>query len=150
MGKGSYFPLRHPARRANNAAEEINEEPVLLDPVISSDTLLICFDEPSGAPRPRFKKSDDEWLHRRADESIEYYHLNEGTWNAKRADLMAEVKALCIQLEKLAIAQPRDHVAYNTKIDEIVSHIGPFAEFSSACLQIVRGNGLLEHFAPGL
>jgi hypothetical protein len=149
MGKGSYFPLRHPTRRASNATEEINEEPLLLDPVVPSDTLLIYFDEASGAPRPRFKKQDNEWLHKRADESIEYYHLNEGTWNAKRADLMAAVKALCKQLEELAIAQPRDETAYNAKIDKIVTHIGPFSEFSSACLQIVRENGFLEQFFSG-
>jgi hypothetical protein len=150
MGKGSYFPLRDPACRANSASEEKNEEPVLLDPVIASDTLLIYFDEPSGTPRARFKKEDVEWLYQRAADSIEYYHLNEGTWNAKRADLMAAVRVLCKQLESLAIAKPRDEVAYNNKIDEIVAHISPFAEFSSACLQIVREKGLLEHFVPGL
>jgi hypothetical protein len=149
MGKGAYFPLRDPARRANNATEEINEEPVLLDPVVSSDTLLICFDEPSGAPRPRINKEKNEWLHKRAADSIEYYHLNEGTWNAERADRMGAVKKLCKQLEDLAIVQPRDESAFNTKIDEIVSYIGPFAEFSSACLQIVRDRGLLEHFVAG-
>ncbi len=150
MGKGSYFPLRDPVHRANSAADEINEEPVLLDPVVFSDTQLICFDEPSGAPRPRIKKEDNEWLHQRAAESIGYYHLNEGTWNAKRADLMAVVRVLCKQLEKLASAQPPDDVAYRAKIDEIVSYISPFAEFSSACLQVVIEYGFLEHFVPGL
>jgi hypothetical protein len=150
MGKGSYFPLRNPDRRANNAAEEIYEEPALLDPIIPSDTLLICFDEPSGTPRPKFNVTKDEWLHKRAVESIEYYHLNEGTWNAKRADLMAAVKVLCVQLEELAIARPRDENAFNNKINEIVAYINPFAEFSSACLQIVQGMGLLEHIVPGL
>jgi len=150
MGKGSYFPLRDPATRANKADREINEEPVLLDPIIFSDTQLIYFDEPSGAPRPRFKKEEDEWLHRRAAESIEYYHLNEGTWNAERADLMAAVKVLCKQLEDLTESQPLDKAAYREKIDEIVSYIGPFAKFSTACRQIVIENGLLDHFATGL
>ena len=150
MGKGSYFPLRDQTRRANNAADEVSEEPLLLDPVVFSDTLLICFDEPSGAPRPRVKKEEDEWLHQRAVESIGYYHLNEGTWNAKRADLMAAVKVLCKQLEELSTAQPKDEAAYNAKIDEIVSYINPFAEFSSACLQVVVENGFLDRIVPGL
>jgi|ERR1700722_1462644 len=150
MGKGSYFPLRNPDRRATSAATEVNEEPVLLDPVVPSDTLLICFDEASGTPRPRTKKTDNEWLHQRAVESIEYYHLNEGTWNAKRADLMAIVKVLCEQLEELAIAEPRDDAAYHNQIDEIVDYIHHTAEFSSACLQVVREKGLLDYFAPGL
>lgn len=149
-GKGSYFPLRDEARRARNPGEEANEAPVLLDPVNPTDTRLLCFAEESGAPHPRYTKEKDEWLHRRAEQSIEYYHLDEATWNARRADLMGEVKKLCEQLEQLADQQPRDEVAYNQKIDEIVAYIGPFSEFSSACLQIVRDRGLVEHFAPGL
>lgn len=150
VGKGSYFPLRREANRAENAAGEANEEPILLDPVIPADTLLLCFSEESGAPCPRYPKEKNEWLHQRAEESIEYYHLDEASWNVKRADLMAEVKKLCEQLEKLAVQQPRDDAAYSAKIGEIVAYLSPFAEFSSACLQIVHEKGLLEHFVPGL
>ena len=150
VGKGSYFPLRDEARRAQNRAEEANEEPVLLDPVVPADTRLICFSEDSGAPRPRYSKDQDEWSHRRAEESIDYYHLDEGTWNAKRADLMAAVRKLCEQLETIAFQDPRDEAAYNQKIDEVVTYIEPFAEFSTACLQVVRDRGLLEQIVPGL
>lgn len=150
VGKGSYFPLRNEATHAQNAAEEANEDPILLDPVVPTDTRLICFSEESGAPRPRYTKEQDPWLHRRAEESVDYYHLDEGTWNAKRADLMAAVRKLCEQLEALAIETPRDKDAYNQKIDEIVAYIGPFSEFSSACVQVVVERGLLPHFVPGL
>lgn len=150
VGKGSYFPLRYENNRANTLAEEANEEPVLLDPVIPSDTLLICFSEESGSPRSRYSKENDEWRHRRAEDSIEYYHLDEASWNARRADLMAEVKRFCEQLETLAAQQPRNEAAYNQKIDQIVDYLSPFAEFSSACLQVVREKGLLEHFVPGI
>jgi hypothetical protein len=150
VGKGSYFPLRNEAHRAGNRAEEPNEEPILLDPVVPADTLLLCFAEESGAPCPRYTKEKNEWLHRRAEESIDYYHLDEASWNAKRADLMAEVKKLCEQLETLSVQQPRDDDAYSAKLDEVVEYISPFAEFSSACLQIVHEKGLLEHFVPGL
>jgi hypothetical protein len=150
VGKGSYFPLRDESRRAHNHAEEVNEEPILLDPVIPADTFLLCFAEESGAPRPRYSAEQNDWLHRRAEASIEYYHLNEASWNANRADLMAEVKKLCEQLEGLATQDPRDDTAYHSKIDEIVANISPFAPFSSACLQIVCEKGLLERFAPGL
>jgi hypothetical protein len=149
-GKGSYFPVRDEARRATNRAEEVNEEPVLLDPVVPADARLICFSEESGAPCPRYMKEQNEWLHRRAEESIDYYHLDEGTWNAKRADLMAVVRKLCDQLEELAVSEPKDEAAYNQKIDEIVAYLSPFSEFSSACLQVVREKDLLGHFVPGL
>jgi hypothetical protein len=111
---------------------------------------LICFSEESGAPRPRYSKEQQAWLHERAEQSIEYLHLDEASWNVKRADLMGAVKVLCQQLEELSVAVPRDEAAYNAKIDEIVTYIGPFAEFSSACMQVVREKGLLEHFATGL
>jgi len=149
-GKGSYFPIRDEDRRAVDAAGEVNEEPLLVDPVVASDTVLICFSEESGAPRPRYTKEQNEWLNRRAEASIAYYHLDEASWNAKRADLMAEVRIHCEQLETLTLQQPRDDTAYQNKIDEIVAYIGPFAEFSMACLQVVRDRGLLEHFVPGL
>jgi hypothetical protein len=150
VGKGSYFPLRDEAGRAHNSVEETNEEPILLDPIVPADTLLLCFSEESGAPRPRYSKEKNEWLHQRAAESIDYYHLDEASWNVKRADLMAEVKKLCEQLEDLAAGIPRDDAAYSAKIGEIVAYISPFAEFSSACLQILHEKGLLEHFVPGL
>lgn len=150
VGKGSYFPLRDEATRAVSSAQQLQEEPVLLDPVVPSDTRLLCFAEASGAPRPRYSAEKDPWLNSRAARSIDYYHLDEGTWNAKRADLMAEVKKLCEQLEDLAVESPRDDVAYNEKIDEIVTYIGPFSEFSAACLQVVNERGLLDHFVPGL
>jgi hypothetical protein len=150
VGKGSYFPLRHERSRAANLAGEANEEPILLDPVIPADTRLLCFAEASGAPCPRYTKEMNAWFHQRAEDSIEYYHLDEASWNAKRMDLMGEVRLLCEQLETLAVQDPRDEAAYNQKIDDIVDYISPFAEFSSACLQVVREKGLLEHFVPGL
>jgi hypothetical protein len=149
-GKGSYFPLRDEAKRASDAAGEAVEEPVLLDPIVPADTRLICFAEESGAPQPRYTREQNVWLYQRAEDSIEYFHLDEASWNAKRADLMAEVRKLCGQLEELSMAQPRNDTAYNKKIDEIVAYISPFAEFSAACLQVVRERGLLDHIIPGL
>jgi hypothetical protein len=150
-GKGSYFPLQDESTRATCEAEERNERPVLLDPTVPFDARLICFSEESGSPKPRYEKDVDPWLHKRAEDSIEYYHLNEGTWNARRQDLMGEVRKLCETLDALVLQEPRNEVEYNEVIDELVSkYINPFAEFSAACLQIVREKGLLEHVAAGL
>lgn len=149
MGKGSYFPLRDPNKRATDATDEANEEPVLLDPTIPSDMHLLSFDEASGAPTPRFKREADEWLYTRAVDSIDYYHLHEGTWNAERADKMAIVRKLCNDVEDSVAAQPFDKDEYNKKIDALVEYINPFAEFSSACLQVVYERGLLERCIHG-
>jgi len=144
-GKGSYFPLREEGARANNQAEEANEEPILLDPVVPADTRLICFSEESGTPRPRHSAEENEWAHRRAEASIDYYHLNEGTWNVRRAELMAAVRKLCDQLDGLLVQDPRDEGAYNQKLDEIYAYINPHAEFSAACLQVVAERNQLSH-----
>jgi hypothetical protein len=150
-GKGGYFPLSNEGQRATSSADEVNEEPILLDPTVFSDTQLICFSPESGAPRPRFGKDEDEWLHRRASESIDYYHLDEALWNARRQDLMAEVRTLCDELEAIALQEPRDEIVYNRTVDELVEkYLNPFAEFSSACWQVVSDRGLLEVIVAGL
>ncbi len=144
-GKGTYFPLRDGTDRANSPGEESQEEPVLLDPVVFSDTLLICFSK-EGAPTPRYQEEDDEWKWQRAASSIEYYHLNEGTWNARRQDKMDETLQLCSKIEDTEIGTPE----YDQALNDLMDLIGHFSEFSSACLQVVRERGLLESITPGM
>ena len=144
-GKGTYFPLKSDEDRANSPGEESQEEPVLLDPVIFSDTLLICFSE-SGSPSPSYNKEDDEWKWNRAKSSIEYYHLDEGTWNARRQDKMNETSQLCSKIEETERGTPE----YDQALDDLMELIGHFSEFSSACLQIVNERSLLESITPGL
>jgi hypothetical protein len=110
---------------------------------------LISFSEDSGAPKPRFAENQDEWLYRRAVMSIDFYHLDEGTWNAKRQDLMLEVGILCDRVEEAA-GNRRDEKKYNDAIDELIKCIEPHAEFSAACLQVVRDRGLLESMVPSV
>lgn len=148
-GKGSYFPLEAEAQRATVPAEEGRERPTLLDPIRASDGQMLAFNFDSGAPEPRYKPERNAWLHRRAAESIDYYHLDEATWNKKRYDLMREVAAICDRIEEAAVAVPRDDDAYNGLIDELAGYMGPFSEFSSACIQVVQERGLLNHIASG-
>jgi hypothetical protein len=140
-GKGCYFPLREEDRRARVAGEEDQEEPVLLDPIRPSDCLLLCFEENSGKPVPRFSREKDEWRHRRAAESINYYHLDEGTWNAERADLMRAVSILCQSIEAAAGTDQR---RYEELVDDLLTnYVNPYAEFSRAAEQIAQEKGLL-------
>lgn len=145
-GKGCYFPLRQEEHRARDRASEAGEEPVLLDPVIAADCRLLCFDPSSGAPVPRFTREQDEWLHRRALDSIRYYHLDEGTWNYKRFELMCEVGILCDDILKAANNEEWDR--FEEMLDELEHHMSYFAEFSSAAVQAVREKGLLELLRP--
>jgi hypothetical protein len=147
-GKGSYFPLRDENKRAQCEADEVHEEPVLLDPANPQDCRLLCFDISSGRPIPRFSPEEDEWRHMRAAASIDYYHLDEGTWNYKRKDLMDDVSKLCDKIEEVASAQPYDRDAYERLLAELAKYLRPFAEFSAAAVQVVRERGLLEHTVP--
>lgn len=148
-GKGSYFPLEDDTARATNETEERLENPVLLDPVRASDIHLLAFSLDTGAPTPAYSKERNAWFHRRAAESIEYYHLDEATWNMKRHDLIHEVSIVCDRLEEVAAEMPRDDAAYLSLVEDLVEYLHPFAEFSSACRLVVQERGLLEHIAAG-
>jgi len=147
-GKGCYFPLRHEERRAMNAPGEAREEPVLLDPIVPQDCRLLCFDGNSGKPIPRYKREDDPdgWRHRRASDSINFYHLDDGTWNSQREDLMRDVSILCDRV--LEAAAKKDVTEYEKLLDEVAYFMHPFAEFSSAAAQVIREKGLLDHLSP--
>lgn len=145
-GKGCYFPLRDEHLRARAADAEEREEPVLLDPTVPQDCVLLCFDDNSGKPIPFYSEQDDEWRHRRAADSINYYHLDEGTWNAQRADLMREVSILCERV--LAAAAEDDRNNYNELLGELLEYLGSYAEFSAAAAQVVSVKGLFTHVYP--
>jgi hypothetical protein len=145
-GKGCYFPLEDENRRAIDEAGELGEEPVLLDPTKARDCRLISYDGSSGKPIPRFREDEDPWKHKRAKESINYYHLDEGTWNAKRDDLMREVSILCDRV--LAAAANEDWETYEQLLDEVASFVHPFAEFSSAAAQVITEKSLGFHLNP--
>ena len=113
---------------------------VLLDPINPSDCKLLTFDTSNGKPIPRFSKEDDEWKNYRAEESINYYHLDEGTWNYKRKDLMDEVSILCDKL----IESEQEGGNSDPLIDELVQFLEPHAEFITAAEQVIREKGLLE------
>lgn len=147
-GKGTYFPLRNQDARANSKAEEIHEEPVLLDPTRAADCRLLCFDSANGRARPRFSEGADAWKHRRAQASIEYYHLNEPTWTVQRKDLMDEVAAICDEAIAIKSEVPLDAHAYETCLARLVERIGPMSEFSAAAYQVTREKGLIEQLFP--
>lgn len=147
-GKGSYFPLRDGDQRATTLAEEAGEHPVLLDPTSAEDCRLICFETSSGKPIPRYKEEQDSWLYQRAKDSIDFFHLDEGTWNFKRKDLIDEVVKLCEELEGVCTTSPLDQAKYDKLMADLIQYLDPFAEFTAAVLAVLRERGLLEHLAP--
>lgn len=143
-GKGSYFPLKSGSPRAGNKAEERLEDPVLLDPCVKADCRLLSFDTENGQPVPRYKMEDDEWKHQRAADTIDYYHLNEGTWNAERKDLIDDVARVCELLLEAETSPERDVERCEELIDELVDFIDKHEPFTAAAKQIICENGLIE------
>lgn len=139
-GKGSYFPLREGCVRATDEPSEANEQPVLLDPTSPTDCKLLSFDTSNGKPIPRFDDKEDAWKYYRAQESINYYHLDEGTWNYKRKDLIDEVSVLCDKLLKVEESGGNS----DELIEELIKYLEAHAEFISASKQVIREKGLLE------
>lgn len=150
-GKGTYFPLKDGSPRATCEADEQYEEPVLLDPTNPRDCRLLSFDLTSGKPIPTMSAEKDKWRNERAVVSIKLYHLDEGTWNVDRKDIMDEVTSLCGEIESFAAVLPDKRDEYEGALDELTEFLDHTAEFSSAALQVVRERGLIErlHPAPG-
>ena len=75
-GKAGRFPLRVEAKRCWEPDDLLSEEqPVLLDPTVITDPGLLWFND-DGLARPTHSERHASWLHRRARESIDIYHLN--------------------------------------------------------------------------
>jgi hypothetical protein len=72
--KGCYFPLRRGSFLATGPSDNCNDEtPVLIDPTVSSDVMLLTFAE-GGIAQPT---APDGWPRERARISIERYKLND-------------------------------------------------------------------------
>lgn len=147
-GKGSYFPLADEEHRATDEAQEGQEVPLLLDPAVAADCTLLCFDLTSGRPIPRYSEAEDELRCRRARASVDYYHLDEGTWNKNRKDLMDDVQVLCDRILEAARKGPAARTDFDQRVGELLQYIDPFAEFSSAAYQVALEKGVLEHVYP--
>lgn len=142
-GKGMYFPLKDESLRAYNSTDIKNEEPVLLDPTNASDVKLICYNLFSGKPEYSPYCNSDSWKMNRVEETIGYYHLDEGTWNKNRFDIAKAVDSLC---KKINEAKSKGD---DSEVDNLTSslkneYVNEFASFYSVALQVIIENGLYE------
>ncbi|MEZ9864704.1 hypothetical protein AB4353_16140 [Vibrio breoganii] len=150
VGKGSYFPLRDEGKRAASEGEEKFEDNVLLDPCNNRDVRLISFCTESGKPLPTIEQArggveltdDEKWKKYRAEQTIDYFHLDEGSWNTDRKDLMDEVAVLCnkiIDEEKKVGKSPE----YYDLIDELNAYFEKHEPFTAAVRQVLKEKNLV-------
>ena len=91
-GKADHFPLWDEKKRAwTPECDRDEEEPLLLDPCEAADVALITFKE-DGEAMSRFAEEDSVKAYKRADTSIEYYHLNHTDFVKERIKLREDMK----------------------------------------------------------
>jgi len=90
--KGTFFPIVSERCRASIASEPWQDEiPFFLDPLKSSDVLLLSFDD-TGKPVPEDFIGDDDL--RRVSFTIEKYYLDERVLNTRRQQKWLTVREL--------------------------------------------------------
>lgn len=117
-GKLSHFPLLNPEKRVYDENGQISqEEPVLLDPCVESDPLLLQFDV-NGFVSPTYEEEQEPDLYQRASESILRYNLN-------LRDLKESRQRICSKI--VVLAKRGDRYFSKWKQGDI-SAVGPFQE----------------------
>lgn len=140
-GKGTYFPLIEENQRAYcpNCLIYL-EKPLLLDPTVPEDPLLLWFDE-SGFASPKYDDSADAIKHHRAKISIELYHLNHTDLKEVRIDLSRKIKELVkhIDMYLQQLNNPIVNQAYTKALSDLSDLISPESPYSSSARTVLRG-----------
>lgn len=140
-GKQDHFPLLDESLRVSTERECSVERPILLDPTVAADTLLIYFSEDGGViPRQRAASQD---VLQRVSQSIELYHLYHSDLVDRRIELFNQVKSL-IELGRkfyfLWLQGDADaEAAFGTAVASLKSMVSEAAEFSQAARDMIRG-----------
>jgi hypothetical protein len=137
-GKGSYFPLIDEGKRVYDECkpfEILQEEPLLLDPTVATDPLLLTFEE-DGSAQPA---SNDKNEYLRADASIRLYHLNHHDLKERRRHEIFRViheKVTIADMFRWQYDQDKSNVSaregYRNMVRDLKRMINEQAEYSAA------------------
>jgi hypothetical protein len=105
--KGSFFPLRAGSAAAQRPDDNYDDEaPLLIDPTIESDVVLLTFAE-GGLAMPT---ESNGWGHERAKVSIDRYKLNDhAPLRRARAQVWNDCKVAIEDLERLFVQHDAKH-----------------------------------------
>lgn len=140
-GKGNSFPLYDESQKATCKEDERRESPMLLDPCRPSDLELLDFTE-DGEPCAKFKDGDNR--QKRAELSINLYHLNHKDIVEKRCALALRLNEKIVEADEL---YPRCHAgdqisdnSFNSIIRELARAMSDRAELSSFSRRVISGH----------
>ena len=145
-GKGIAFPLVDPNRRVfdeNAIGGVLCEEPELLNPVVASDPLLLTFDE-DGTTRPAKNQAHYPKEYKRAETSINVYHLNRAKLKNARRFYVCRVVAQLVKEgdEFLLLGAVENSVAarqgYNKVVERLSLMIDGQAQYSAAARAVLK------------
>lgn len=152
-GKGSYFPLAGGTRAAYVAPRLATdplcvncELPLLLDPVSARDARLLTFDQdglPTHDPVGATTVVDVE----RVRASVEYFALDDGVLNARRADKWKTVLGWSEEFEQVCAAEdtrPLSAAELRRRAElenQIADAVDQGAEFSAVAIAALRARG---------
>lgn len=139
QGKGSFFPLEDESKRAVEASSPLTQEtPILLDPTIAADVMLLAYAVEDGKVVEASSTPTDIRF-RRARASIGLFHLNEGTLIRDRAELCVAINNRYNRIEELITKRDTDGISpeeesdLTRNIQELSDMITASARFSAFC-----------------
>ena len=144
-GKGDRFPLLDESKRVYEKGSVEEEDPVLLDPCVYSDCQLLGCQRENGHP---CATGEEEIGRRRAEESIEIYHLNhEPTCKRRHARAVEFMANLEEGKRRFSLAtkdagKKRHFVDFANGLLQAIS-LG--AEFSGEMRFLMRGERSQDH-----
>ena len=146
-GKGDRFPLLDESKRVYKQGSIDGEEPVLLDPCIYSDCVLLGCRMEDGTP---CSATEDPIGKRRAEESIEIYHLHhQATCRRRHRAAVRLLADLDEGKRKFTLAfgsREREREAeFQDVAERILRSISREAPFSGDMRFLVRGERSGEH-----
>ena len=119
------------------------EEPELLNPVVASDPLLLTFDE-DGTTRPAKNQAHYPKEYKRAETSINVYHLNRAKLKNARRFYVCRVVAQLVKEgdEFLLLGAVENSVAarqgYNKVVERLSLMIDGQAQYSAAARAVLK------------
>lgn len=144
-GKGDLFPLWDETKRVCDEKDDSackHEDPLLIDPCKRSDVELLWFDD-DGRAVSKYSEKDRPHAFKKAEVSIDCYHLNEREIKEARLALYHSIKKLIKQgdyyFDDALSGEPNAENGLSETITQLEQMILPEAEFSAFAKSIISG-----------